>query len=174
MFYLRNRKIFSLSQIFPRIFCHVSFRSLQNTDFLLSLVGSSNMMFYVDSWSCLSPRHLGLNHWPAASIICHNVEQRHSHTAWLGPQWELSVGTATTSQSTQRHLVATSAGTLTWPAAQHNYAKNAGLYECPGSLRLSQLISQDVPSPPSPPLTSSASRTSVGTYGVSSSSNVTI
>ena len=56
IFYLRKRRIFSLSQIFPGMFCHVSFRSLYRGHFLISLLFcSNNMMFYVDSWSGLSP-----------------------------------------------------------------------------------------------------------------------
>ena len=85
---------------------------------------------------------------------------------WASPPPPLWHHSGTTSTTTDR-----ASGGHSDLAAQHNYAKNVWLYQCPGSLGPSQLISQDVPSPH---LTSPPPRTSVSTYGVSSTSNVTI
>ena len=84
-----------------------------------------------------------------ASIICHNVEHwssalHHADTVWLGPGWELSVGTTTT--TLQSRPVA---GTLTWPGRPTELCKEClTVWMSWLTLGLSQLISQDVPSPP--------------------------
>ena len=119
IFYLRTGEIFSLSQIFPRMFCHVSFRSLY-TRSTFSRGATKVDVLYWQLVSSAPPCHLGLYHpalpWPPpASVICHSVET--VDTASLGPRWELSVGTTTTTTTTSTTPLHSRpvAGTLVWP-----------------------------------------------------------